>query len=222
MIHLHQLNPHVEVEGTSMFFCTESLMFRSNSAYCGVTAKGFGGTLAHVVAWGRMDNDLCPAAEEVPPSKRVDLAYWPGGGGELDDDACPDRAYTIVGSWSAWTQVEDMEEEELGVFGYTVTLGEHCHEHFQIQLDGNPERVLHPRCPRAPKDTPVLGPSSAANGFNWLLDGRTVYVPFLFTGDEFGDAQMETNMESTNPSTMSNAPSTTRGGDSRYEPGSVQ
>jgi len=174
-LHLQVKNPHMEIDRHPIRFTAETAEFWTHSAYCGITAKGFGGSIAHVITWGSVDTKLRPGLTdhpEHPELNRVDITFWPGGGGELEDDAHPDRAYTVVGSWSAWMEAEDMEEEEPGVYGYTVTLGEHCMEQFQIRLDGDPQRVLHPNVTQAPRQSAVLGPSASANGLCWLIDGR--------------------------------------------------
>lgn len=174
-IHLQVQNPHMDIDSHPIRFTGEMSDFWTNSAYCGITSKGFGGTVAHVITWGSVDRTLRPGLHqelERPELSRVDITYWPGGGGELEDDAHPDRAYTIVGSWSAWLEVEDMDEEEPGIHGYTVTLGEHCVEQFQIRLDGDPRRVLHPAVPQAPGHSQVLGPSVSAGDLCWTIDGR--------------------------------------------------
>uniref|UniRef100_A0A7S4Q9J2 Ketosynthase family 3 (KS3) domain-containing protein n=1 Tax=Alexandrium monilatum TaxID=311494 RepID=A0A7S4Q9J2_9DINO len=174
-LHLQTRNPHMDVDGHPIRFTSESSEFWTSSAYCGITSKGVGGAVAHVIAWGSVDAVLRPgvlAQPQHPELNRVDITYWPGGGGELEDDAHPNRAYTIMGSWSAWLEAEDMEEEEPGIFGCTVTLRDHCVEQFQILLDGNPHRILHPSMPQASQHSPVLGPSARATGLCWLIDGR--------------------------------------------------
>jgi len=87
----------------------------------------------------------------------------------------PSKGYYIVGSWSdsgqALAHPSLMKEEEPGVHTSIVMLGENRWEQFQIWLDGDPSRVLHPGQCKAPSDTAVFGPSDG-HGFQWMLDGR--------------------------------------------------
>lgn len=59
-----------------------------------------------------------------------------------------------------------------------MTLGENCFEQFQILLDGDPDKKLHPEMTNAGKDVCVIGPSGAkeAEGKHWMLDART-FIP---------------------------------------------
>jgi hypothetical protein len=67
-----------------------------------------------------------------------------------------------------------MEPEGDGAFGFTVTLGENRFEQFQIWMDGDSSRVLHPGEAKAPKGCPVCGPvdEADAEGLRWMIDGR--------------------------------------------------
>jgi hypothetical protein len=61
-----------------------------------------------------------------------------------------------------------------GSYCFTITLGENCFEQFQIWLDGDSSRVLHPGWEKAGKEAPVVGPTEDENshGLNWIIDGR--------------------------------------------------
>jgi len=105
--------------------------------------------------------------------------FWPGGSRALDAEG-PSRGYTIVGSWSSWSKPEDMRWEGNGVYGYTLTLGENRYEHFQIWLDGEPAKILHPSMQHAPNGSAAFLTISAgadndeehSSSFSWQLDGR--------------------------------------------------
>jgi hypothetical protein len=64
--------------------------------------------------------------------ERKELAFWPGGGGQLDYRAEPMREYTIFGSWSSWEELEPMKAEGSGVYSFEMTLGEHRTVQLQI------------------------------------------------------------------------------------------
>jgi hypothetical protein len=65
-----------------------------------------------------------------------------------------------------------MEKEADGVYGYTITLGENRWEHFQIWLDGEKQKALHPGELKAGKHARVLGPEDTLAFNTWMLDGR--------------------------------------------------
>lgn len=172
--HLNALNPHMEF-GDLCAIGTEHLEHRLNVSYHSVTAKGFGGTNVHAVCWGRKDE-----AENLAPDEyrkvfnRNAITYWPGGGGVLDDDLLPRKkdGYFIAGTWNRWVP-EQMEMESENSFGFTVVLGENRWEKFQIWLDGNDRRKLHPPGPNSSKGREVMGPVEDAWGLKWAIDGRS-------------------------------------------------
>jgi len=201
-VHLHALNPQLdEADMTQLAFCTETLRYKTDTTYNSVTGRGFGGSIVSVIVYNEAKEK--PVSEsKLLQLEEAPIAFWPGGGGELEEEALPERTYTIVGSWTAYSQPADMQWEGDGKYGYTVTLSENRYEHFQIWLDGDPGRVLHPGCEHAPKgfsavfsihagiDEDSDGQSAGAaveedgsgagaaveedgsEGCYWLLDGR--------------------------------------------------
>mmetsp|Transcript_70295 Transcript_70295/g.227598 ORF Transcript_70295/g.227598 Transcript_70295/m.227598 type:complete len:629 (-) Transcript_70295:78-1964(-) len=165
--HLCQLNPHIEPENKTNYI-TENTEYAMVTSYTGVTSRGFGGTNVHVITFGECDPcRLTPLPEEV---KRDAIAFWPGGGGELEESQEPRRGYFIAGTWSKWSPVA-MESEGVGSWGYTVTLGENKWEDFQIVLDGDKSKCLHPALPKAHKGSAVNGPDYGVQGLNWRIMG---------------------------------------------------
>jgi len=65
-----------------------------------------------------------------------------------------------------------MDPEGNGTYSYVVVLGESRFEQFQIWLDGESHRVLHPGHSKGFKDTTVFGPDGMGHGCNWVIDGR--------------------------------------------------
>mmetsp|Transcript_77901 Transcript_77901/g.167118 ORF Transcript_77901/g.167118 Transcript_77901/m.167118 type:complete len:1167 (+) Transcript_77901:110-3610(+) len=172
-LHLLRLNPHMLLEDSAVGFVTEGCPNLLNTAFGSVTAKGFGGNCVHCIFWGSVDpNHVTPPKQIV---KHEPIVYWPGGGGELMNEAVPLKYYTIVGSWTEWNEPEPMESEGKGVYGFTVTLNDHLVEKFQIWLDGDSDKVLHPGMTGAFKDSMVRGPASGdeASGCYWMIDGST-------------------------------------------------
>lgn len=52
-VHLKVRNPHLDLEGFPCQILSESVVYREESAYAGVSSFGFGGTNAHAEAWGK-------------------------------------------------------------------------------------------------------------------------------------------------------------------------
>merc|ERR1712232_1200420 len=50
-LHLKKLNPHLDFEGFPCQPLTEGQITRFDSAYCGVSSFGFGGTNGHAQSW---------------------------------------------------------------------------------------------------------------------------------------------------------------------------
>ena len=70
-----------------------------------------------------------------------------------------------------------------------MVLGESRFEQFQIWLDGDPQRVLHPGHAKGFKDTTVFGPGSMGHGCNWVIDGRQE-LPTIEVPKELGDESL--------------------------------
>lgn len=87
----------------------------------------------------------------------------------------PRSGFFIIGSWSGWTVPESMEDEGDGCYGYTLVLGENRWEQFQLVIDQNYAKVLHPQRYKAAKGTEVYGPTrqeEVEQDSTWFLDGR--------------------------------------------------
>lgn len=78
-------------------------------------------------------------------------------------------------------------------WAFTVTLGEHLVERFQIYLDGNQEQMIHPNGTDATSDVPVHGPdpSKDVQGSCWAIDGRAYAFAALPSGTETEQAALE-------------------------------
>eukprot|EP00931_Biecheleriopsis_adriatica_P114881 TRINITY_DN90762_c0_g1_i1.p1 TRINITY_DN90762_c0_g1~~TRINITY_DN90762_c0_g1_i1.p1 ORF type:complete len:1166 (-),score=245.01 TRINITY_DN90762_c0_g1_i1:54-3194(-) len=169
-LHFRQANPHTDLEDQPVAITTELMEYQKSSSFVGVMSRGFGGSNVYLMTWGTVKMQK---ARSTVISSQDKIMYWPGGGGVLESDAMPARAYMIVGSWSEWQQAEAMEAEGDGSYSYTVILGDSRFEQFQIWLDGDSNRVLHPGHKKGYKDMTVFGPDNSAHGCNWVIDGRT-------------------------------------------------
>jgi len=169
-LHLSRANPHIDAFDQPLLLPSEAQEISEANPFLGTLARGFGGSNVYVLAWGMAREDRVPLLR--PVATQHALSFWPGGGGALDREMRPERAYTIIGSWSRWRTPEEMEWEGNGTYGATVMLGENRWEQFQIWLDGDPRRVLHPGRRKAQKHSAVRGPEDGADDSNWLIDGR--------------------------------------------------
>jgi len=181
LLHLHAANPYIDPFGQPLVLASEAVAFAGASSFTGVMSQGFGGTNVYVLSWG------VESSAKVLPTPSVttpEIAYWPGGGGQLERDLMPNETdgYFIVGTWSKWADPQRMERRGAAEYTFEVTLGENCWEQFQIWLDGKPDRSLHPGAPRMPQGCPVLGPQPDFQGGaevarstlapTWMIDGR--------------------------------------------------
>jgi len=172
--HLAQMNPHIDFCDQPASFATEMVEFRLRSSYYGALARGFGGTNSSAIAWGQVEEDKLTPTARRPERER--LLFWPGGGGQLESSAQPRKGFHIAGTFTQW-EPEPMEMEGTGVYGYDLTLGENRWEQFQVWLDGDPNKCLHPDGPKAARLTKVHGPDPTPEGFTWHIEGRTWSVP---------------------------------------------
>merc|ERR1711865_1199586 len=68
-----------------------------------------------------------------------------------------------------------------------MVLGENRWEQFQVWLDSDSARCLHPGQRYAPQCTPIQGPAAQSRDKAWLIDGRTAWVPKKSARGEIAD-----------------------------------
>jgi hypothetical protein len=174
--HLHTINPHVDImEESPALVLTEAASYRSQmGSYTGIMSKGFGGTNVYAITRGAPPQE----AEESQNHENM-LGYWPGGGGSLVSTCLPAKDYQIAGAFNSWTPepMTEIQPERDGdrSFAFVLQLPkEETSEdipEFQIWLDGDSERVLHPEWQQAYSGAGVAGPHSQAQayGFTWSV-----------------------------------------------------
>ncbi|CAK9004204.1 unnamed protein product, partial [Durusdinium trenchii] len=189
--HLHQLNPHLSFDNRGALL-TEPLETAMASSYMGVQSHGFGGTQVHVIAYGMLEQSRTAPPPVAVEQKQNVFNFWPGGGGELEEDQQPSRGYFIAGTWTKWRAIK-MENEGGDNFGYTMTLGENRWEEFQIYLDGLLAAVS--KALRADGRV-FLAPDphdrmTKARGLNWRIEGRGQWMdlPSEAAAFSLGNAQ---------------------------------
>lgn len=173
--HLNQLNPHLDPANCPLLLCTEPTEQKLSAVFMGVSSWGFGGTNVHMHCYGGVDEEIRLPPEPTPQELRPRLSYWPSGGGDLGSMSRPRRGFFIIGTWTSWNEPEAMEDEGDGCYGYTLVLGEQRWEQFQLLVDNNYAKVLHPRRFKAPKGTEVYGPTryeEVMQESTWFVDGR--------------------------------------------------
>merc|ERR1740138_1298550 len=116
--------------------------FNLESSYTGLLNRSKQGTNIAAVMWGQLKDEM---ASPLPGAKfqHEKILYWPEGGGALDISQVASRGYSIIGSWNSWSP-QVMESLGNGQYAFTVTLGANRWERFQITLDGDRAKTLHP------------------------------------------------------------------------------
>eukprot|EP00440_Ansanella_granifera_P025272 gb/GFBE01027447.1/.p1 GENE.gb/GFBE01027447.1/~~gb/GFBE01027447.1/.p1 ORF type:complete len:928 (+),score=221.30 gb/GFBE01027447.1/:1-2784(+) len=215
-VHLKQLNPHLEMGEGAVNINTEAMAYRDSRAFHGVATRGIGGTNINLVCWAVADVSRVPV--DRPTMDRASFSFWPGGGGELDSQVKATEGYFLVGSWSNWDRPEELVRQKDGSFSAAVTLGETCAEEFQILIDGDQDKVLHPERPNAVSGSRVVGPTMRyfLQGYrlNWVIDGREVATPLL--GDSVDEAMTLRSQLSTSGAAVAQARDRGQPGD-RYQ-----
>merc|ERR1711879_607117 len=136
--------------------------------------------------WNNVDEDLIK--QPKPQLDRQCFSFWPAGGGSLDYEQKPMLGYYIAGSWTQWEPVL-MEEDADGNWTSTVKLGENNYEKFQLLLDEDPERVLHPGVMMGLSGSAVQGPAPGTP-CKWVIDGRDLGTALVTPAiEDGGEAQ---------------------------------
>nr|AQS99256.1 type I polyketide synthase [Gambierdiscus excentricus] len=168
-LHLTSVNQHLDLDFPVLFAC-EGLEIPDTNPLVGTFSRGFGGSNVYIVANAHIHEEQVPWPSF--PHAKDSVTFWPGGGGVEKRLPRGDDGYYLVGTWSCWEDPVRMNLERHGVYGCTVVLGENRWEQFQILLDCDRSRTLHPGKRKAPKDTAVHGPDPQPPTSAWLLDGR--------------------------------------------------
>nr|AQS99284.1 type I polyketide synthase [Gambierdiscus excentricus] len=177
-LHLKQLNPHLELGREGVIFNTEHVAYRERTSFHAVASSGTAGMNVAHVAWYMADESKVRVDNAT--HEHCVFSFWPGGGGMLESEQQPQRGYFVIGSWTRWEQPAEMVLERHGVYVYSVTLGPNRFESFQIWLDGESDRVLHPGSPHGQPGDQVFGPSDVSRVWDsaWTIEGRSTVYPY--------------------------------------------
>ena len=160
--HLYVLNPIIESSNDfNDFQCllpTEIARSPRRDSIVGIKGHSITGTMGMVLT--SISHQKAVEVEETSPTQS--LPFWPAGTVSLPAHAHPQRGYDLIGSWDGWqTTVPMVRQGTPGcqhVWAADVPLDAGGLVSFQILLDGDPEKVLHPGCVAAGPNTRVLGP----------------------------------------------------------------
>lgn len=173
-IHLHELvDAQLDEEARSrMLFLTEATEARGYAQIYGVSSFGRSGSNCHQVLLGQK-----PTPPEQPQFRSIQ--WWPGS--KRSEQAWHVlRGYFLVGTMTAWTEGLRMEEESEGVYGYTLTMGDNNWEKFQIWIDEDPDKVLHPQYSDEGSESIIQGPAGdVPQALCWKISGTREEVRFV-------------------------------------------
>jgi len=199
-IHLRLLNPHIDANGYPVYFSPEMCDQGKGTGYHGVSSFGFGGSNARGDIWARAlsgprnTNPGTPLLDlsaqrlrkfnkhSMPKETQLEVGgleatayeglYLTGSG------FSPENLYFITGTFCGWQSMERMiYSTEMGGWGYAITLGEAKVEEFQIVCNMYEDAKVFPVCKTKDPDTLILGPGTAPQGQNWVIDGREDGTP---------------------------------------------
>jgi len=109
-----------------------------------------------------------------PSFQHTAFRFWPGGGGDVIEDAAT-IDYYAYGSWNSWDAPEAMSTDRRGNYFFVITLGELGYESFQIiESSSRGAMALHPGREDGDSGSPVYGPDESDQAGHWTIDGRVV------------------------------------------------
>lgn len=141
----------------------------------GVSSFGTSGTNVHHII------TCCLPKEKLQLAEGRHLSWFPSNfQREAKLSPGTDVEYYIAGTWNAYSEPEEMQEEAEGLYSAIVVLGENRWEAFQIWT--RDDQVLHPGAHHASSGSKVLGPSpKEAVGLwsCWRINGQLEKVRLI-------------------------------------------
>jgi len=173
--HLYTLNPILcSTCEFDDFLCqvpTELVKSRSRDSVIGVKGHSIAGTMGLVLA---SITQRQPKQREGSPATQA-LPFWPSGNVPLPAHADAQKGYELLGSWNGWQASVQMRQGTSGrehVWAAEIPVNVGGLVSFQILLDGDPEKILHPGSVAAGPNTRVLGPhpsSQVGHSVSWCI-----------------------------------------------------
>lgn len=116
---------------------------------------------------------LQSAASSTTSQAALTASLISGAAAGVEDARNVDHSYYLVGSWSSFTQLQDMDyDEAAGAFTAEVTVGKSGREEFQILLNKNWLSAVHPNSPQASyldEDHKLRGPDDVGAHSHWSM-----------------------------------------------------
>lgn len=176
--HFRLLNPHMDTNGYPVYFENEITDYGSKTGISGVSSFGFGGTNARADIWGRCQRGA-NATTELNSGEWLErrhiffqrVYHYGTPGPHHSDQVC------IIGSWDAYSGVQEMMRLQLGEYVATVVIGETRCEQFRLLLNFDSNQAFHPEKGLAGAEVPAQGPDAEGQRKNWLIDGRSDLMP---------------------------------------------
>ncbi|CAE8722598.1 unnamed protein product, partial [Polarella glacialis] len=91
---------------------------------------------------------------------------------EYQDVVNPHRTLYLIGSWTAWSGLEELELGLDGSYEFSIRLGESLCERFSLIVDMDRQLSVHPIHSDANEHARIEGPDRAGSEKYWLIDGR--------------------------------------------------
>nr|AQS99239.1 type I polyketide synthase [Gambierdiscus excentricus] len=162
-----RVRPHVEV-----------MEARYASQTVGVNSFGGSGTSVHHVLWGQKPPEERPNSPGPPISWFPTTVTVPSATVASDEETELMTAdFFIIGTWNGWEKPLKMEKDATGVFSHVLALGENLWETFQILVDGDDDKILHPMGSHITvQDSEIYGPTArgeCGRFMTWCINGRS-------------------------------------------------
>uniref|UniRef100_A0A7S4SQG5 Ketosynthase family 3 (KS3) domain-containing protein n=1 Tax=Alexandrium monilatum TaxID=311494 RepID=A0A7S4SQG5_9DINO len=178
--HLNIMNPHLTTEAFPVYFDTEVIDSGFSSLYCGVSSFGFGGTNSRADVFGYASRGHKAVIRYELPQPNPPRVQPIG------------QSVFICGSWTAWSEYEEMEGGRDGIYKCAVALGDSKREKFYLSCTEDTYEAIHPLIDDADGAAQVIGPDWDGKGLYWLIDGHkdgasvgTIYeITFSWTPDK--------------------------------------
>jgi len=178
-VHLNVLNPNLLLEGYPAFCQDEIVDAGINALMCGVSSFGYGGTNSRADVYGRCVKGPRNTGANMTQLRQYNRDLETKQGlrnrsisSTFHEDLYPGLRVGIMGTWDAWTSIQDMDVTDTGAYVYTLTLGDTRREMFHIVIAGDASRLIYPIMDKADSSVIAAGPDANSQGRHWLIDGR--------------------------------------------------
>lgn len=123
----------------------------------------------------------CRVLREESDSYRVCSNCYNGdnlyGVPECQDVVNPHKTLYVVGSWSDWTELQELVMNDAGIYQFPVRLGSTLQARFSLVVDADRRLTVHPNFADADQHARIKGPDREGDGLHWLIDGHADGTP---------------------------------------------